>query len=498
MKKCLLLIVVVSLNLNLKAQQIISDFIYFSSDQYEITASSKTKLDGLIQSISKLENPQIQLTGHTDDQGDEEYNLTLSKNRVHAVSDYFKNKGLEKANIKLDFYGETIPVTKNETEVDRQSNRRVEVKIIELEEQQFTIQNLKKESSPLISESVIEIPEIEYANPLEVLADFGYEAQRFFIQNDRDTVLQGVDGTILFFKAGSFNSKEVTCDYIEIQLKEFYTPEQIILNNLNTQAGSRLLETQGAIKVEAYCNNKLLNLKRGKKLDLYFPNLNDNNDYQLFSGKEDENGVNWVKDSRNLQSDFNPELGRNNYTDDYRISYCNYNFFLKRWFCQRKSKKNWIRRWRNLSSWAMDLGEQYGKVNFVNVYKDVDKKTLSVFTTSRMGYINCDRFLNNPKRQLANVYIKEAAQSKKQVMMTSIVFKDIKSVMSGSLDDQGRHWYLKIPKQVNVWVVAVKKEKDEYYLAIEDHVLNGEPIEDLTFEQVSEKQLKTSLAEIGW
>lgn len=82
--------------------------------------------------------------------------------------------------------------------------------------------------------------------------------------------------------------------------------------------------------------------------------------------------------------------------------------------------------------------------------------------------------------------------------MTAIVFKDIKSVMSGNVDEKGRHWFINIPKNNEVWVVAIKKEKDTYHLAIRDQVLDDEPIENLVFQEVSTTELKESLKEIGW
>ena len=73
---------------------------------------------------------KIHLTGHTDSQNTDEYNLTLSENRVKAVQEYLSDKGILKSRITIDWKGETIPIKDNVTEQGREENRRVELKIL--------------------------------------------------------------------------------------------------------------------------------------------------------------------------------------------------------------------------------------------------------------------------------------------------------------------------------------------------------------------------------
>ena len=72
---------------------------------------------------------QLMITGHTDAEGDEQYNMILSQNRADAVRDYFIRNGVAVNRIITSGYGESKPRNNNETEEGRSSNRRAEIYI---------------------------------------------------------------------------------------------------------------------------------------------------------------------------------------------------------------------------------------------------------------------------------------------------------------------------------------------------------------------------------
>jgi outer membrane protein OmpA-like peptidoglycan-associated protein len=79
-----------------------------------------------------LENPlvSIELSGHTDNQGDSRKNLELSNERVKVVRQYLVSKGIAPARISGKGYGSLRPVASNASEATRQLNRRVEFTVI--------------------------------------------------------------------------------------------------------------------------------------------------------------------------------------------------------------------------------------------------------------------------------------------------------------------------------------------------------------------------------
>ena len=58
------------------------------------------------------------------------YNLKLSENRVKSVQKYLSDKGIVKARITIDWKGEAVPISDNNTKVGREENRRVELEIL--------------------------------------------------------------------------------------------------------------------------------------------------------------------------------------------------------------------------------------------------------------------------------------------------------------------------------------------------------------------------------
>ncbi|MBK6635569.1 MAG: OmpA family protein [Chitinophagaceae bacterium] len=67
------------------------------------------------------------MDGHTDSQGKDEYNQTLSEERAASVRAYLVSKGIDESRLSSAGYGETTPVADNKTAAGRAKNRRVEM-----------------------------------------------------------------------------------------------------------------------------------------------------------------------------------------------------------------------------------------------------------------------------------------------------------------------------------------------------------------------------------
>ena len=73
---------------------------------------------------------KIQVSGHTDNVGDDDANMILSKKRSESVKRFLTQKGIDEGRIKTLYFGEMQPIEENATAAGRQKNRRVEFKII--------------------------------------------------------------------------------------------------------------------------------------------------------------------------------------------------------------------------------------------------------------------------------------------------------------------------------------------------------------------------------
>lgn len=104
--------------------------IFFDFDKATLRDASTAELDRLTQLLRDLPNLKIEITGHTDSKGSDEYNKQLSHSRAKAVVDYLVAKGISKDRLKFVGYGEERPIATNETDEGRQLNRRTEFEII--------------------------------------------------------------------------------------------------------------------------------------------------------------------------------------------------------------------------------------------------------------------------------------------------------------------------------------------------------------------------------
>ena len=102
----------------------------FESGKSIIKAISYPSLNELAELMKTQKMWKVQLSGHTDNTGNPEKNMELSKNRTQAVKDYLIKQGVEQFRIPTEWFGQELPVADNKTPAGRQKNRRVEMKIV--------------------------------------------------------------------------------------------------------------------------------------------------------------------------------------------------------------------------------------------------------------------------------------------------------------------------------------------------------------------------------
>lgn len=104
--------------------------VFFDFDKSELRAESFMELNKLVQFLKQNPNVRIEIGGHTDDQGSDEYNDNLSEARAKAVRNYIVENGISAARLEYKGYGKRKPIADNSTEAGRAANRRTEFKIV--------------------------------------------------------------------------------------------------------------------------------------------------------------------------------------------------------------------------------------------------------------------------------------------------------------------------------------------------------------------------------
>jgi outer membrane protein OmpA-like peptidoglycan-associated protein len=106
--------------------------IFFDYDKSTLLQQSYNELQNLLSILRSRPTMKIEIGGHTDGRGSNDYNQRLSENRAKAVVDFLVSKGIDPKRLQYKGYGKTLPIDTNATEEGRAHNRRVEFKILSL------------------------------------------------------------------------------------------------------------------------------------------------------------------------------------------------------------------------------------------------------------------------------------------------------------------------------------------------------------------------------
>ena len=119
------------------------DKVLFGYDQSDLTTQSQTSLKKLANVLEKYPDTNIEIIGHTDNKGSDQYNQGLSERRANAAAAYLRSTGIANSRITTKGMGESDPKVSNDTDAGRAENRRVEFVITA---NQKMIDDAKKEA----------------------------------------------------------------------------------------------------------------------------------------------------------------------------------------------------------------------------------------------------------------------------------------------------------------------------------------------------------------
>ncbi|MCX7872625.1 MAG: peptidoglycan-associated lipoprotein Pal [Verrucomicrobiae bacterium] len=100
--------------------------VYFDFDRSTIKQSEKSKIDGVAKTLKSKPGTKVQIEGHCDERGTEEYNRALGERRALSVREYLINTGISADRIFTISYGEDKPVDPAHNEAAWAKNRRAE------------------------------------------------------------------------------------------------------------------------------------------------------------------------------------------------------------------------------------------------------------------------------------------------------------------------------------------------------------------------------------
>ncbi len=103
----------------------------FDTSKSDVQAQYTSALDKLATILKQNSGLKIEIQGHTDSRGNENYNMALSVKRAEAIRDSLIDKGIDASRLSTKGFGETMPIAPNDTEENMARNRRVELKPVQ-------------------------------------------------------------------------------------------------------------------------------------------------------------------------------------------------------------------------------------------------------------------------------------------------------------------------------------------------------------------------------
>jgi len=497
------------------AQSMRYDTIYFEQNLYELDKVAFEKIDLLIFSLSEVTNYKIKLYGNTDNKGTSAYNDKLSADRVNVVLNYLIDKGINKENVELAYYGEAKPIKNNVTTEGRAKNRRVE---------------------------------IQTSFKLGSIDDIKKSFQVYNIDPQKDNTIKAKEGTVLYIKANTLvdSLQNTAKGEVKILIREFYSIGDMIIENISTNMNGDILETGGMIQVVAVATNgKKLQIKQENFMGVVFSSNYTNGEMNIFYGnrggdnivdwhEREESGFRW---SGGIRDDLDCYQGNESIcppTGEIPANYTLWERFLRFFnlydyaeseyqYITRIKKEEECRRFNIIADSIMALDiearlqaipnvkyehlrnylsqqhkQEYEKVlsekmksaNNENINLPYDIVQSKMFSSAKLGWINCDRFANSKEEKIEFTVNDKKADE----VVVNMVFKDMKSLLRSVYDNGGKkHIFKNIPTNNEVIIIAYKIIDNIPYLASKTINTKEKSTGELEYKILTYKKLKEEI-----
>ncbi|WMX12717.1 MULTISPECIES: OmpA family protein [unclassified Aureispira] len=117
------------------------DRVFFETAKWALLPESHEQLDELVSLMNEYPSMEIEIHGHTDSRGDNDYNQNLSENRTKSVYEYLVDQGIDASRMQYIGYGESKPIANNKYADGRQLNRRVEFVVTHIDAENTVIEH---------------------------------------------------------------------------------------------------------------------------------------------------------------------------------------------------------------------------------------------------------------------------------------------------------------------------------------------------------------------
>ncbi len=389
-----------------------------------------------------------------------------------------------------------------------------------------------------------------------IFRHFEKKPQIYSFRQNRDTTIICEEGTSISIKANSIvleKTGETITGNLQLEVKEYYKIDDIILSGLSTTSGNELLETGGMIHIAATADGGNCILKQEEVLEIGFPWSDKKDGMELFYGEWSEDKIDWepsttlpqeedrnvffiVEDmpefpggelalrqhiAKNLK--YPADAAKNGFQGRVYVSFIVdtagrvINPQIARSIHPSLDREA-IRIVRSLPAWKP--GRQRGKPVNVSytipipfllknpeltneefeskvIDDNFQETTVSdvnryVLNAARLGWINCDRFLRNK----ASTTSFSVLMNETQTSIVNIIFHRFKTIMRGTVESN-RALFCNVPLGEEITIVAFKVSDDKIFLAVKETVITDKEETVLDFQPVTLDILKNKIEKLN-
>ncbi len=253
--------------------------ILFDFNNYHLNEHARKEVDFIYAMMQKNPNIEIELIGHTDDKGSEDYNISLSKKRAESVRNYLVDKGIANGRIKILALGEYDPVAINryadgtDAPDGRSLNRNVSIRINnQLEDNIRMAEIFVPPALVPAQDRVFTILLLETENLLDTMPDAISGQPVSLIYTDESKM----------YVMGSFNQITDAQDYLDMVIDNGY-PDAYIMEKRNFETAIRK-RTHGDQMEDLEYTIQVLALRKRPVRFSYFSELDDIKMYEGSDG----------------------------------------------------------------------------------------------------------------------------------------------------------------------------------------------------------------------
>ncbi len=460
------------------AGQQFTSTIFFSNSEYALDAEDMEIISAAADFIitHKEDITLTELFGFTDSSASSSFNMKLSEQRVLSVQQAlekdlpadWKNKAVVK------WYGETKPPGNRNLHYGK---RCVDIVIT-------------------YSENKI-IPAVE---PVSALFDLLRDpVQKFRIDPTRDTILSGLQGTIISIPANAFYiPKSCAGQPVDIILQESYDPASMIFNGMTTASGKDQLQTDGMVFLNAQLCNRILTVKEENPLTVMFPTVSPQEGMELFFGKKDANGIiDWSIADNGLLPLYNAQvedvLSKYNFMKRRNRKSCPFFFCgLSNFFSRydRSSRRSYQTvDYAAFAKYKDSICVAYHVKNFNQFAKLMEERRKKEFEsklgreglnaadfsyyiaqTNRLGYMNCDKFYSRPENKITDVLVQVPPSEGTSVFF---VFTSFKSMMAPNAQTTENYSFINVGIGESGYIVVIQYADKIPYMYVEKTKITG-------------------------